>query len=90
MVRTAAGVFPPNTPQAWLAIVLSSANANQEVAAQRKWFSGSGSMNTEAVSQRFLRTFNFVNREFAQGSYYIIPAENAKQSYCNVGAVAYV
>jgi len=76
--------------RAWLATVLRNVNANQEVAAQRTWFGGSGSMSVESVRQRILRTFNFVNREFAQGFYYTIPADNAKQSSCNVGAVAYV
>merc|ERR1719491_2329905 len=74
----------------WLATVLRNVNANQEAAAQRQWFGGAGNMNTEAVRQRILQTFNFINREFAQGFYYIIPAENAKQSVCNQGAVAYV
>merc|ERR1739844_748620 len=76
--------------RAWLATVLRNVNANQEAAAQRTWFGGSGNMNVESVRQRILRTFNFINREFAQGFYFIIPAENAKQSSCNVGNLAYV
>jgi len=46
----------------WLATVLRNVNANQEVAAQQKRFDGSGSMNMEAVRQRLVRTFTFVNR----------------------------
>jgi len=47
-------------------------------------------MNTEQVRQRILQTFNFINREFAQGFYFTIPADNAKQSACPQGAAAYV
>jgi len=76
--------------RAWLAIVLRNVNGNQEAAAQRQWFGGPGNWNTEQVRQHILRTFNFINREFAQGFYFIIPADNAQQSVCNQGAVAYV
>jgi len=47
-------------------------------------------MNAEQVRQRILRTFNFIDREFLQGFYFIIPADDAKQSACRNGAVAYV
>lgn len=76
--------------KAWLAVILRNVNGNQEAAAQRQWFGGTGSMNAGEVRQRILRTFNFINREFAQGFYFIIPADNAKQSACPQGAVAYV
>merc|ERR1712137_1292396 len=46
--------------------------------------------NTEQVRQRIIQTFNFINREFAQGFYIITNAENAKQSACPGGAIAYV
>jgi len=76
--------------RAWLATILRNVNGNQEAAAQRQWFGGAGNMNAEQVRQRILRTFNFINREFAQGFYFVIPADNAKSSVCNQGAVAYV
>merc|ERR1739844_483306 len=90
MSADATVAYRASEAKAWLAIVLRNVNSNQEAAAQRQWFGGAGNMNAEQVRQRILRTFNFVNREFAQGFYFIIPAENAKQSSCNVGAVAYV
>jgi len=76
--------------RAWLATILRNVNGNQEAAAQRQWFGGAGNMNAEQVRQYILRTFNFINREFAQGFYFVIPADNAKSSVCNQGAVAYV
>merc|ERR1740129_526333 len=76
--------------RAWLGTILRNVNGNQEAAAQRQWFGGAGNLNAEQVRQYILRTFNFINREFAQGFYFVIPADSAKSSVCNQGAVAYV
>merc|ERR1719476_489046 len=76
--------------RAWLAIVLRNVNGNQEAAAQRHWFGGAGSMNAGQVRQRILRTFNFINREFAQGFYFTVPADTLRSSQCGNGVVAYV
>jgi len=74
----------------WLATVVRNVNSRSEAAAQQKWFGGAGSLNTEQVRQRILQTVNFINREFAQGFYITTNADNAKQSACPGGAVAYV
>merc|ERR1712176_566817 len=55
-----------------------------------QWFGGRGNKNTEQVRREILRTFNFVNREFAQGFYFIVPADNTIDSPCNRGIAAYV
>lgn len=74
----------------WLATVLRNVNGNRETDAQRTWFGGAGNMNAEQVRQRILRTFNFINREFAQGFYFVVPADTVRSSQCGNGVVAYV
>jgi len=76
--------------KAWLATVVRNVNGNREAAAQREWFGGAGGISEGEVRRSIVRTFNFIEREFARGFYFVTSADNAPSGTCNQGNVAYV
>jgi len=67
--------------------VIRNVNGNREAQAQRTWFGGAGTMNTEQVKRKLVSMFNSIDREFAKGLHYVIPADRAKGSTCRQGGV---
>lgn len=90
--RSADGTIATRQAQAkaWVATIIREMSGGRAATQRRTWFGGAGSQSAESVRQRIGRTMNFIQRELTQGMRYIYPADNAKQSPCRGGAVAYV
>lgn len=76
--------------KAWVSTVLSEMEAEETYDLRRRWFGGFGNKTEDEVRARVLRTMNFVERELVDEVHYVYPADQAIQTSCSGGTVAYV
>jgi len=76
--------------KAWVSAVIGELKAFKTSSFRAKWFGGSGSLSETQVRDRVSRTMNFIGRELTDGMRYVYPGDDASNTACGGGVIAYI